>query len=106
MFHDNHRDAALRGLCYYYFPPCGNATHFETPNSVCASTCHYTTENICQREWAAALQHFDSISFYLTFYQLDVLNCSRPGGPLDQFPHCCSDAGIVEYRGQYDSVNK
>lgn len=23
-----------------------------------------------------------------------------PGGPLERFPHCCSDAGIVEYRGK------
>ena len=94
MLYDNHSNAAIRGLCYHYFPPCGNATHFETPNSLCASTCRYTTENICQREWAAAQLYFNTISDHI-----DILNCSRPGGPLDQFSHCCSDAGIVEHIG-------
>ena len=94
-----HRDAALRGLCYYYFPPCDNATHREPPNSLCASTCRYVTENLCQRSWASALEYFGSLSSYLMYYQIDILNCSQPGGPLEQFPHCCSDAGIVEYTG-------
>ena len=94
---NHHRDAALRGLCYYYFPPCGNATHFEPPNSLCASTCRHTAENLCQREWIAALHHFDNISSFLSLYQIDVLNCSQSDAPLKQFPHCCSNAGIAEY---------
>ena len=101
VYFNNCRSAATRGLCYFYFPPCGNSSHFEPPRSLCVSVCRYLTENICQKEWADALQHFDSVKFLLVSQQLDIINCSNPGGPLEQFPHCCSNIGVEEYYGQY-----
>ena len=102
VYCNNYRSAATRGLCYYYFPPCGNSSHFEPPRSVCVSVCQYLTENVCRKEWADALQYFDSIKFYILAHQIDIVNCSNPGGPLEQFLHCCSNAGVEEYHGQFD----
>ena len=93
----NYRSAALRGLCYYYFPPCGNETHFEPPNSLCMSICQYLVDDVCQQQWIDALRHFDGISPFLVAYQIDILNCSTLDNVFSRFPHCCSDAGIEEY---------
>ena len=64
------------------------------------SECEYLTENLCQEEWADALEHFESTNLYLERFQIDILNCSKPGGLLDRFPHCCSDAGVEEFIGK------
>ena len=93
----HYRSAALRGLCYYYFPPCGNDTHFEPPSPMCMSTCQYLIDDVCQQQWIDALQHFDGILPFLRAFQIDILNCSTLDGVFTQFPHCCSDAGIEEY---------
>ena len=89
----------MRGLCYYYFPPCGNITNFEPPSSICESTCQYLTDNICQQQWADALRQFETNLPILEIFMIDILNCSNPDSAMDQFPHCCSDAGIEEYIG-------
>ena len=96
-FVSNYRSAAVRGLCYYYFPSCGNETHFEPPNSLCTSTCQYLVDDICQEEWIDALRHFEGIAPFLTRIQIDVLNCSTLDSLFSEFPHCCSDAGVEEY---------
>ena len=94
--YDNYRSAAVRGLCYYFFPPCGNVTHFEPPNPLCMPTCRYLVDDICQQEWIDALRHFDGIAYFLKQVQIDILNCSTLDSVFN-FPHCCSDAGVEEY---------
>ena len=54
---------------------------------------------MCQEIWESVLQYLEGSGTYLAALQIDILNCSQPGGPLEQFPNCCSDAGIVEYIG-------
>ena len=98
--HNNlhNREAATKGICYYYFPPCGNTTHFQPPNAVCSETCYYFTEGLCQEAWERALsliQEVDRINNTIFMYNLQPPNCSQPGEILDSLPHCCSDAGIV-----------
>ena len=91
------RDIGVRELCYYYFPPCGNVTHFEPPSSLCESACRCFVDNICQQEWIQALQFFSNHADFLMRIQIDVMNCSRVDFTFQQLPHCCSDAGIEEY---------
>ena len=91
------RDPGIRALCYYYFPPCGNITHFEPPNALCQDTCIFFTEVVCQERWQTALDlvaSVQSIKDNIIRYNLPPLNCSDPGSPLGLLPHCCSDAGI------------
>ena len=33
-------------------------------------------------------------------FQTQFLNCSHPGAPLGDLPHCCSDAGIARPPGR------
>lgn len=91
------RDTAVRALCYYYFPPCGNTTHFELPNAVCQESCIFFTEVVCQERWQRALDltaSIETINNNILRYNLHLLNCSDPGSHLGSLPHCCSDAGI------------
>ena len=91
------RDPAIRALCYYYFPPCGNITHFEPPNALCQDTCIFFTEVVCQERWQTALSLTASVETFnntIFRYNLHLMNCNDPGSPLGLLPHCCSDAGI------------
>ena len=93
------RDPVLRALCYFYFPPCGNITHFEPPAALCGSTCRYVIDSFCQEQWTNTVKFFDNYLYFLTEYNLGFLNCSNPSSELDAFPHCCSNAGIEEFIG-------
>ena len=89
------RDPGARAICYYYYPPCGNITQFEPPNALCQDVCLYLTTELCQQEWLLALQHLASLEDFLEEFQIQFLNCSQPGSPLGDLPHCCSDAGVT-----------
>ena len=93
----------MKALCYYYFPPCGNETHFEPPSSLCMSVCEYLTNDLCMKEWADALRHFNNVKSFLESFQIDVLNCSKPGGPLEPATQCCSNAGVEVYIGTHNN---
>lgn len=87
----------MRAVCYYYFPPCGNITHFEPPQALCEDVCRLLTEDICQEEWERTVEVTNTVfRENVETFQLHLLNCSRPGSALDPLPYCCSDAGIVE----------
>ena len=89
-----YREPATRAICYYYYPPCGNNTHFAPPNALCQDVCNYLTIDLCPEEWALALNFISGIQELLELIQLEFVNCSQPGAPLGSLPHCCSDAGI------------
>ena len=92
----------LRALCYFYFPPCGNITHFEPPAALCGSICQYMADSLCQKQWTnTVLRYYDIFQAEFTRYNFGQLNCSNPSSELDAFPHCCSDAGIEEFMGIY-----
>ena len=76
------RDPITRVICYHYFPPCGNVTHFKPPNALCRDICDYIIERVCP------------LTFMIAALNLQFINCSRPGFALGSLPHCCSDAGI------------
>ena len=90
------RDVALRLVCYYYYPPCGNSTHFLPPNSPCMDTCSYISETVCPDQWMRVLDFLKlpGVSDNVVRLNLFFLNCTNPGAALNQLPHCCSDAGI------------
>jgi hypothetical protein len=94
------RDPATRTVCYYYYPPCGNSTHFEPPNAVCQDICNYLTVDLCQKEWEMALSFLDGIQGFIDLFQVPFINCSQPGAPLEPLPHCCSDAGVDNTPGK------
>ena len=88
---------AIRALCYYYFPPCGNITHFEPPNALCEDSCQLFTEDICEVEWRETVAAVNAVfSANIERYQLQLLNCSEPESALNNLPVCCSDAGITD----------
>ena len=91
-----HRDSAIRTLCYHYFPPCGNITHFEPPKALCQDVCEFVTEDVCSEEWQRSVELANTVySETIESFQLHLPNCSQPGSALNPLPHCCSDAGIV-----------
>lgn len=68
------------------------------PSSLCIPVCEYVLSGICQRAWSDALQIFAQYMDFVVEWQVDVLNCSRTGVPLQQLPSdCCSDVGIKIY---------
>ena len=92
-FRDECRDPALRILCHYYFPPCGNSTVFEPPTSVCMETCNYLRE-ICPNQWNDVEAHFEENHSTVSSYGATFINCSNTGEYLDPLPYCCSDVGV------------
>ena len=88
------RDPGLRAVCYHYYPPCGNATHFEPPSALCQDICTTVIQTICQTEWQLLMQHLKGIEDYINTFHIQFVNCSQPGFALGSLPHCCSDAGI------------
>ena len=86
----------MRMICYYYFPPCGNITHFIQPQSVCASTCTNITEVLCAEEWNTVLNELtvrDLITLAERF-NAHIINCAEPDFPFDEAPQCCSNIGL------------
>ena len=92
-FRDECHDPALRILCHYYFPPCGNSTVFEPPTSVCMETCNYLRE-LCPNEWNDIVAYFEENDATIRSYGATFINCSNTGEYLNPLPHCCSDVGI------------
>ena len=88
-----YREAVTRAICYYYYPPCGNITHFALPNALCQDVCNYTTIGLCSSDGYSDLTFILS-SADLEELQVPILNCNQPGSFLGLVPHCCSDAGI------------
>ena len=91
-----YREAVTRAICYYYYPPCGNSTHFAPPNALCQDVCFYLAFDLCSEE-ELALEFLSGMERNIddpNDQQLPFLNCNQPGAPLGILPHCCSDAGI------------
>ena len=88
-----YREAAIRAICYYYYPPCGNSTHFAPPNALCQDVCSYATIGLCSHAWTS-VSNILSGAEDLEELQVPFLNCSQPGSFLGSVPHCCSDAGF------------
>ena len=86
-------DTARRVICHYYLPPCGNATHFQPPTSVCSETCH-NLKHLCPREWDIVVQTFEQNRVILEVDGLLFIDCGNTGQYLDPLPHCCSTAGV------------
>ena len=86
-------DPALRVLCHFFLPPCGNSTFFEPPTSVCMEACNYLAE-ICPFEWEQVVAYFEVNDYWLRPNGLTFINCSNTGEYLDPLPHCCSDVGV------------
>ena len=88
------KDVARRITCYFYYPSCGNSTHFEPPQAVCPETCSLAQDTLCPLVWVAAQQHFNAIEDFVDRYGVNFINCSNPSDFIDPLPHCCSDAGV------------
>ena len=82
-------------MCYYLYPPCGNTTHFVPPTALCEDICSYLTTELCQAEWQQILLYLEGVGDILSHYNVKFLNCSDPGAPLGDLPHCCSNAGVT-----------
>ena len=75
-----------RLICSYYLPLCGNATHLQSPSSICKEECSHVQET-CSATWQAVMLAFDDLDPFL-----DCEDTSRIIFPL---PSCCNGAGIV-----------
>jgi len=51
-------ESAKEVLCHYLLPPCGNATVFEPPTSVCMEVCNYLRK-LCPMEWELVVAFFE-----------------------------------------------
>ncbi len=91
------RELARNLLCRFYYPPCGNNTHFEPPKSVCQEICSYVLD-ACPFEFQKAQEYLSepSLAAFLERVGLTFLNCSDPGKPIRPLEHCCYDAGIFK----------
>ena len=92
LFRDECRDLAIRIVCHYFLPPCGNSTTFKPPTSVCMETCNYLRET-CPNAWNAALAYIERNEDEARAYGA-TFNCSDTGEYLNPLPHCCSNLGI------------
>lgn len=78
-------EQVFRLLCFYYLPPCGNATHLQSPSSICQEECLHVQET-CSATWEAVT---------LAFTRLEpVLNCSDTSNIIFPLPNCCTGAGV------------
>ena len=75
-----------RLICSYYLPLCGNATHLQSPSSICKEEFSHVQET-CSATWQAVILAFDDLDPFL-----DCEDTSRIIFPL---PSCCNGAGIV-----------
>ena len=80
-------------LCQYFFPPCGNTTVFEPPESVCEDVCEYLL-TLCPEEYALLEEYFNERAHLLLPYGIDLMNCSNTGKYLQPLNYCCSDLSI------------
>ena len=94
LISDDCREPARRILCYFYYPPCGNETMFESPKEVCRNTCMFLRDDLCPVEWESATQHFNRIGDFVTRIGLNFIDCNDPGAFIHPLPHCCFDAGL------------
>ena len=86
-------DEVREVLCHYYLPPCGNATVFELPTSVCEDVCEHL-ENLCPEVVREIDIFFETNKEILAPYGLTMINCSNTGDYLPPIQHCCSSLGI------------
>ena len=86
-------EPARQLLCHFYFPPCGNVTHFHPPTSVCSEECK-TISQMCPEEWASIVERFNENDAIIATEGLQLINCDFPGKHLAPLPHCCSDLGL------------
>ena len=80
-------------LCRYYLPPCGNATVFQPPTTVCPRQCHLISQ-LCPNEWANVVNDFIANDLIISPEGLQLIDCAFPGKHLSPLPHCCSDFGL------------
>lgn len=86
-------DTAVKVICHFYLPSCGNATHFQPPTSVCSETC-YQLRDLCPVEWDLVVSTFEENRILLEADGLLFIECDNPGHYLSPLPHCCSNAGV------------
>ena len=89
----------IRMICHYYLPPCGNATHFEPPTSVCSAA--------CQQQIQTCQDFFGRFQGKLQEMNIDPLTCLDNESILSPLPHSCSDLGLVsEYISTHTFSNE
>ncbi len=87
------RPVVLRGLCYYYYPPCGNSTHIASPPAQCYDDCVAAQTEVCPEEYSALKGYIANIAAIdLEAIGLNIVNCSDPGEFVNPLPHCCYTA--------------
>ena len=97
-------------ICYYYFPPCGNVTHFIEPQSVCASTCTNITEVLCYEEWNTVVDEVNEhgLDVLAERFNAHFIDCADPESPFDEAPFCCSNTGLdidaCKYKSDHGSI--
>ena len=81
-------EPALRIICHFYLPPCGNSTSFELPTSVCEETCMRVQES-CGQEWESVLEMFRQNRIALEIEGTAFIDCENTGKHLSPLPHNC-----------------
>ncbi len=83
----------LRGLCFYYYPPCGNSTHFVPPPALCHDDCVAAQTELCLNQYIALHSYIaNTVTTDLEAIGLNIVNCSDPGEFVNPLPHCCYTA--------------
>lgn len=80
-----HKVMAL--LCYYYLPPCGNATNPQSPSSICSEECSYVQQQHCSSTWQVAALMFSNLG--------QTLECDDTSRLLYPLPNCCTGVGFL-----------
>ncbi len=83
-------------MCLYFFPPCGNHTHFFPPQSICMEDCSMVV-GMCSSE-VQLLSDFlvlEGLQFAINISELGFFDCSRTDAVVSPLPHCCTTGGHV-----------
>ncbi len=92
------RTIVARFICLFYYPPCGNHTHFIPPQSICMEDCLVVVE-MCSAE-VQLLNDFlllQALEFTVNITETGLFDCSRTDVVISPLPHCCTAGGYVHF---------
>ncbi len=87
-----------RFICLFYYPPCGNHTHFIPPQSICMEDCLAVVE-MCSPE-LQLLNDFlllQRLDLRINVTETGLFDCNRTDVVVSPLPHCCTTGEHVQF---------